>query len=289
MNNEKKTEFRLDQSTASNGLFTVIERKPLSSLENNESLNFSNFNEQLNPSVDDTLKKKEDYNNDNNNVDNMNNSNNQSDSICGIYRLNSSQLLNENLDNTLSRISYVDEDVSSFFDSDKEEELYFDNDISTLGSCYSINTPNKIYKKKKTRNSINGIHAHGKEHINLLLEKNEEKKNSPFIHNKKEEKNNIYYKPEEGLNEDYYDIMNKKIKKKKKSAFLKDHYFKENVNVTNDDINIHSMVSNHHSDHSDHSNKSEKLLNEKIVPIKNNNEEKAIRLNKNIYREEHDQ
>ncbi|EUD65690.1 hypothetical protein C922_03938 [Plasmodium inui San Antonio 1] len=142
MNDEKKFDFGLDQSTASNGLFTVIERKPLSSLGNNESLNLSNLSDPLSNSIDGVNKKAKDYSTQN------------TDNICEIYRLNTSQLLNEHPENTVSRISYVDDDVSSFYDSEKEDEFYFDNDISTLGSCYSVPSPTKISKGKKARTSI---------------------------------------------------------------------------------------------------------------------------------------
>ncbi|VWU53206.1 conserved protein, unknown function, partial [Hepatocystis sp. ex Piliocolobus tephrosceles] len=74
--------------------------------------------------------------------------------IYETYRLNTSQLLNENIDSTINRFSYVDDDVSSFYDSEKDEELYFDNDISTLGSCHSCPSPRKSGKIKKDRLSI---------------------------------------------------------------------------------------------------------------------------------------
>ncbi|KJP89718.1 hypothetical protein AK88_00678 [Plasmodium fragile] len=144
MNDEKIFDLALDQSTASNGLFTVIERKPLSSLENNESLNLSNLSDPLGNSIDGVNKKAKDYTTQNTDKDN----------ICEIYRLNTSQLLNDQLENAVSRISYVDDDVSSFYDSDKEDEFYFDNDISTLGSCYSVSSPSKISKGKKVRTSV---------------------------------------------------------------------------------------------------------------------------------------
>ncbi|SBS83125.1 conserved Plasmodium protein, unknown function [Plasmodium ovale curtisi] len=248
MNDDQKSDFRLDQSTVSNGLFTVIERKPLSSLENNESLNISNISDPLSNSADCILKKKEENTPAN-------------DNICEIYRLTSSQFLNDNLDNTISRISYVDDDVSSFYDSEKEDELYFDNDISTLGSCYSFASPVKIGqasnigKVKKGRSSISSVTSHnsitGEGHKNCTFE--------PYIKNNSPPLHKRFFSRKCGIN---------KGRTKGEGDYI-EHY---NVEKRNKKKELTE------------GKKGETSYIDEVVSVKNGEDEKAIRLNQNMYR-----
>ncbi|SCM06191.1 conserved Plasmodium protein, unknown function [Plasmodium chabaudi adami] len=246
MNDDQKSELKLDQSGASNGLFTVIERKPLSSLDNNEGFGGNNYAEPLSNSIEGLLKKKEAENAPYN------------DNICEIYRLNSSQFLNDNCENTVSRISYVDDGVSSFYDSEKENELYFDNDISTLGSCYSAASPLKS-RSKKGRSSVNSY------------VKNTRRSNSydniNDIYNSYKQKGSKSNKYKNKDNEGEQD-KNNKLRRKKDRGYILSEY-------NNDTKNERYM-------HIDRSN--DNTFSDELVDSKGSNDEKAIRINKNIYR-----
>ncbi|SCL91715.1 conserved Plasmodium protein, unknown function [Plasmodium berghei] len=238
MNNDQGPDFKLDQSVTSNGLFTVIERKPLSSLENNEGFNGNNYGDPLSNSIEGLLKKKETENTPYN------------DNICEIYRLNSSQFLNDNCENTISRISYVDDDVSSFYDSEKENELYFDNDISTLGSCYSAASPLKS-RNKKGRSSyvINTRRSSSYDNTYNSYKQKDSKNND---NEEDENKNNKYRRKKD---RDYIlNYYNNDKKDEKKERYT--HDYKEN----------------------------DKTFSGELIDSKNSNDEKAIRINKNIYR-----
>ncbi|CAD2097656.1 conserved Plasmodium protein, unknown function [Plasmodium vinckei] len=249
MNDDQKSDFKLDQSVASNGLFTVIERKPLSSLENNEGFNGNNYAEPLSNSIEGLLKKKETENTPYN------------DSICEIYRLNSSQFLNDNCENTVSRISYVDDDVSSFYDSEKENELYFDNDISTLGSCYSVASPLKS-RSKKGRSSVNS-YAKNTRRSNSYDNIND-------IYNSYKQKSSKNNKYKNNDNEGEYD-KNNKFRRKKERDYILNEYNNDTKNEKNERY-IHIDRSN------------DNTFSEELIDSKNSNDEKAIRINKNIYR-----